>query len=282
MSRMREEKVASTKIYRYVSSKSANIWCSFKSSEASLVKSAWSQSARVKFSRSPVAILCVSSRGICISHRHGALQITTADFIERTNNLNRARRWVRRSGLALSKAGREVSIRSDLIANSNTPDKRSSARSLIARGNLHREARKCRDERRSIGEGGRAWSQRRWFISRTTRKCSIHADSRRVPARMCACARVCVPGSPRLKRTLRKGLRALLCATGASWTNRAFRLDPPFPVLKDRIYCDNSFRSIVDRPALNAALLLFPQPESSTSPQRVLHRWNGCEGSRIE
>lgn len=36
---------------------------------------------------------------------------------------------------ALSKA-REMSIRSDLIADSNTPDKHSSIRRLIARGNL--------------------------------------------------------------------------------------------------------------------------------------------------
>jgi len=40
------------------------------------------------------------------------------------------------SMFALSKAGREVSIGSDLIANSNTPDKHSGLRSLIAGGNL--------------------------------------------------------------------------------------------------------------------------------------------------
>lgn len=39
-------------------------------------------------------------------------------------------------GIVESQSGFEVSIRSDLIANSNTPDKHSSIRSLIARGNL--------------------------------------------------------------------------------------------------------------------------------------------------
>jgi len=218
--------------------RSANICCPFKSSTS------LEEFVCEKFSRLPAAILHVSARRICISCRHEALQITTADFIERTNNLNnRARRWVRRLGLVLSKAGRKVSIRSDLIANSNTADKRSSARSLIARRNLHRKVRKCRDERRSTGEGGRARSQRRWFISRTTRKCLVHVDSRHVPAYTCACVCVCVSGPPRPKRALRGPPRALLCATGASWTSRAFRLDSPFPALKDRIYCDNSFRS---------------------------------------
>lgn len=100
-----------------------------------------------------------------------------------------------------------------------------------------------------------------------------------VCVRVCACACWDLRG----QSGLFVGLRALLCATGASRTSRAFRLDPPFPVLKDRIYCDNSFRSITDRPALNAALLLlFPRPESSTSTRVVLHRWNGCEGSRMK
>jgi len=68
--------------------------------------------------------------------------MTSASFIERTNKLNN--RAEERSPIELverSKAGREVSIRSDFIANSNTPDKHSSMKSLIARENLPRKAR---------------------------------------------------------------------------------------------------------------------------------------------
>lgn len=57
--------------------------------------------------------------------------------------------------LALSKAGREVSIRSDLIANSNTSDKHSGMRSLIARRNLQSKgSRGGETEGKSVGEEG--------------------------------------------------------------------------------------------------------------------------------
>lgn len=80
-----------SEVYRYAQhrSRSTNICCPFKSGKR--VASGIRLLARVKFSRLPIAILRVSARRICISRRHGALQIMTASFIERTNNLNN--RW---------------------------------------------------------------------------------------------------------------------------------------------------------------------------------------------
>lgn len=150
----------------------------------------------------------------------------------------------------MSKAGREVSIRSDLIANSNTPDKRSSARSawLQEETCIERLAYVQGWEGGVPGEGGRARraSEGDSLVVQHGSVWSMRILDMFPPVRV----RVCVPGPPRPKRASSWASAPYYARRGPLERAGRFGSDPPFPALKDRIYCDNSFRSIADRPAL--------------------------------
>lgn len=134
-------------------------------------------------------------RDLHLSRRHRASQMTSASFIERTNKLNnRAKKHSPIGLVERSKAGREVSIRSDFIANSNTSDKHSSMKSLIARENLPRkvrvyigreraEGRECRGGWKGLGQRrgdslvvqhGSVWTTRIPDVFPPVRVCGAH------------------------------------------------------------------------------------------------------------